>query len=917
MHNGFNLADTPGGVFGYFFQKSQDSSTPSAMVCSIVTDIMTSPTFSKSKGLFEAISSIEGLMDRYTKGTDCPLDMIWRILESLVAQSPAFALIVDGIDECAENEDVKKVLRHLGKMARTTDARIIVCSRYFKHIDQSLGSPAIISIEADQIAADIQSFVTAEIDRTQRLAEIKDRLLAKCAIHSQGMFLWARLMLDAIKAAPDVKTQLQTMESFPPGLDSVYAQFISKTGRGLDSAHLNIRRQFFTLIIGSFQFLTINDIGTAISLDVFRLCKDKNRELFDIETKLDNLCGPLVVTADGTARLIHASVKDYLTGFEKPTSLSINLDATTTNQFMATRCLCMLMLPEFNSRSLIADLLRQSMYKYSEAVDSAIAVEDPSTLQGFYKYAALNWHSHLVALPQAPLNTLKLVAKFFKSRQFVTWAESLFLLRGGLHGAPAMDVASYLKSWLVLQPPSLREIVPMNDYVESAYGQLVEDTKMANDFPLAIAFLHSRLAEYHAWMADISDSALNLLVTAAKGLDDQLGPHRMTLMALDALATGKNINTSLESLPRMVFLTLLRQGTLVRGLHEQAAQSHAEIRRQRIRILGPTHREVYMSMSYECLSNFHTLNFPEAQRLGEEASRGLLATGVPTTRLFLHNQLYLGYALEGQHKIQEAQVLYESAYATWMELNGPDDPSTLMTQSAMASTYRKLGRLTDAEHHYILCFAGRQRAMSLDNYLCVDLAISLAYVYHELHRNEEAGALLEICLPLEALKRSANFERVCQIKHLQALMLYDEDPAAAENLLYDLINASRGNRPPVNRELVWVRVTLARWLRNRGDTREALLLFQDLVEPVSPSYGTPLADEQCKLSEEGVNLIKAGLAIKARHLLESNGLRWVRNYYFDIVHGAPLTDTGWERGFLERGCDKLETLNARLERDNE
>jgi hypothetical protein len=67
-------------------------------------------------------------------------------------------------------------------------------------------------------------------------------------------------------------------------------------------------------------------------------------------------------------------------------------------------------------------------------------------------------------------------------------------------------------------------------------------------------------------------------------------------------------------------------------------------------------------------------------------------------------------------------------------------------------------------------------------------------------------------------------------------------------------------------------------LRNRGNPREALLLSQDLVEPVYPSYGTPLTDEQCELSEEGVNLIKAGLAIKARHLLESNNLRWVRNY---------------------------------------
>ena len=319
-------------------------------------------------------------------------------------------------------------------------------------------------------------------------------------------------------------------------------------------------------------------------------------------------------------------------------------------------------------------------------------------------------------------------------------------------------------------------------------------------------------------------------------------------------------------------------------------------------------------MSYEGLSNFHVLKFSEAQRLGEEASMGLLATGAPTTRLFLHNQLYLGYALEGQHKIHEALRLYESTYATWMNLNGPDDPSTLMTQSAMASTYRKLGRLSDAEHHYIVCFAGRQRAMSLDNYLCVDLAISLAYVYYELHRKEEAAALLEICLPLETLKRSAYFERVCQIKHLQAIMLYDDDPMAAENLLHDLMDVSKNQLPPVNREMVWVRITLASWLRHRGKANEALLLFQDLFISAFSPYEKIPANEQLKIVEEAVSLVKAGFAREARQLLGKNNLQWIRDWYFDIVHGAPLTDTAWERRFLpvDYTCEAVQPIGDEI-----
>jgi len=227
-----------------------------------------------------------------------------------------------------------------------------------------------------------------------------------------------------------------------------------------------------------------------------------------------------------------------------------------------------------------------------------------------------------------------------------------------------------------------------------------------------------------------------------------------------------------------------------------------------------------------------------------------------------------------------------------MELNGPDDPSTLMTQSAMASAYRKLGRLTDAERHYTICFAARQRAVGLDNYVCVDLAISLSYVYRELCRKGETAALLELCLPLETLKRPENFERVCQIKHLQALLLYDDDPQAAELSLRDLIAVAGRQRPPENRETMWVRLTLATWLRKSGRMRDALLLFGDLVTSTSSSPDgedsssrSPVTEKQCTIAE-GVRPVKAGLAHEAQQLLRKNGLKWIRDCAFHIIHGV-------------------------------
>lgn len=304
-----------------------------------------------------------------------------------------------------------------------------------------------------------------------------------------------------------------------------------------------------------------------------------------------------------------------------------------------------------------------------------------------------------------------------------------------------------------------------------------------------------------------------------------------------------------------------------------------------------------MSMSYECLSNLHLLRLEDAQSLGEEAAKGLLATGLPSTKGFLHNQLYLDYTLEAQGKTHEAMGIYEETYSLWMKLNGPNDPSTLMTQSAMASTYRKLGRLNEAERHYTICFAARQRAVGLDNYVCIDLAISLSYAYWELQRKEEALALMELCCPLETLQKDESFERFCQIKHLQAKLVYDDNHEEAEQILTQILETSRSKRPPANRETMWIRLTLAHYLRSHGKVTQASNLFKGITKRQSASASAEelTTTEHTGIAENAVRLMKAGKLGEAKGMLKTNDLMWVREGVFEIIHGGPLTDTAWSK----------------------
>lgn len=103
-----------------------------------------------------------------------------------------------------------------------------------------------------------------------------------------------------------------------------------------------------------------------------------------------------------------------------------------------------------------------------------------------------------------------------------------------------MEVASYLKAWLALQPPLTRDTVQMHHFMETPYSVLAQEFEQSRGYALEAAFLNSRFAEYFAWTGNLGPRGLQLLVLAADGLESQLGhTHRKTLAARDALATGR------------------------------------------------------------------------------------------------------------------------------------------------------------------------------------------------------------------------------------------------------------------------------------------------------------------------------------------------------------------------------------------
>lgn len=548
--NGFMTTEAPLGVFTYYFQKSDEASSPSALVCSLLVKLLQHPAITRTPNLHKATTTLGSFMTRYKTGTECPIDDTWAVLEALLRTSDRFAMIVDGIDECPNADDVKVLLGHLADLAQLPNAHVVVASRYREEYQMAMRNPVKVAMEATQVDADIRVMIRAKVkEHPSQLAHLGEKLEKKCDKDANGMFLWATLMVDDLLNTLNKRSQLKKLEAFPSGLHALYDQFLHTNGRGIDGAHLRIRREIFSLLTGCFVSLTVDEISEVLELDVNGLRIDENLRIFNLERKLHQLCAPLIIIRDGSVTLIHASVKDYFMRPRKSEHSELTYltpDAETTHQYILKRCLCILLLPAYAEDSMVAAVLRKCMAletEYGSDRNFSERTEIASTvLTGFYRYAALHWHLHLNAISHPSQTCLRMIARFFKSRQLVTWSESTFLLGGGYHGSPAMEAASHLKSWLALQPYSTREIVEMHHFMQTPFTELAKEFEKTKKFPLELAFLNARFAEYFAWTGILSAQGFQLLVLAAEGLEKQLGRiNQLTLNAYEALANGKAI----------------------------------------------------------------------------------------------------------------------------------------------------------------------------------------------------------------------------------------------------------------------------------------------------------------------------------------------------------------------------------------
>ena len=845
-----------------------------SLIASLVLQLCQDDAVAANPAFSRVLEKISRLSVAFPSAVACHLEKLLAILDEILALLSTFTVVVDALDECTDLEqNSPKLFGYLRGLASRSKARVILFSRPHPLLEGYFCNSHHITLDCSVILPDILHFVEQEIERNPKLQPLNADIVRKVSAQSQGMFLWARFFMDNMKNSTTPNQRRAMLLDFPKDLFAVYDRELKQNRAKLSEDELPTRSKIFHLLLAAATPLTAQDLSHTFSLGSTTESDDEGNEFDDPVAEVLRLTQPLAIISDGAVQFIHDTVREYLK--------SRGYSADDSNTFLALKSLNKLTQKQYQDWKYASSLLRKNLLAGNILGESLERTYKESV---FYNYACLNWHIHVTALSNPSDEILKKLAQFLIGTEFVTWSEVLFELKSRIGLGPQVQVYTMLLSWYDERSEKTKAKIPLQDFFVTSHEKLTKELKdVAKDNILPYLPL-LRLGQYFNTGARSHSElykAYEYKKEVAEGFTKYLGARNpFTLRAR----------------------TSLLQEYFTQQRFDEAERELAEVASIQLEVVGEDEADYFATLQLLGLAQFSVTKFQRAAVTLTRSIVGLRKLLSDTTPLLLVAELYKGYTLERQADLVGAQALYEGIWKRWEPIQGAKSPLALMVQTALGSVYRKIHEYDQSEKSLLEAWAAREALWSINVNVAVDSAIQLSVLYRETARGKKA---IEV---LDAISKSkvfaSDFERTCQVQHIRALVQLDRGnynrPRFALQRLLD--EATGAHRDKNNRELMWVRVTLADVLRQHGDCDEALLLFSDLVEkrpkpdaevPPSPSSldGEPEPHHQLIVAEKALRFIKQAEFDKAAMLLEENNLQWSRERDFYILQGGPITDT--------------------------
>ncbi|MCJ1249282.1 hypothetical protein MMC30_006505 [Trapelia coarctata] len=622
---------------------------------------------------------------RYITQADSPEN----IFVALLGLHQRVYLVIDGLDEATRIPDVLDSLLSISQTSQ--NLTLMVFSRDVPCINKRLSHAVHINLTPESTKPDIDKYVHDEIDKLEipeMTPHIKEHATRFLQDRANGMFLWATLMVDSLRASTSEQNFADTMADVPTGLTDLWLRGIHQLWQKSSNMR-GLARQTILWVCTAFVPLQWSELQCALALDLQAPNFLPERKPF-LQVTLD-LCSPFVsydITSQ-TIRPVHPSFHDFIFGCEVQDIAQLPERAFFCSKPEAHRMLSLHCLT----------YLTQAYSAHSNLI------EQPLT-----RYACLWWTKHLLATE--PCQELADAAETFLSLHrrawilhFLVWEKTTYplhilaryhtdLLNWSSHNSSMFNLTLDLASVIIdINKMRLHQRTTAFPYLDPlqqlAHSMTYFDNMMvardlarlltqANQLPPGISLFESALADQSTYSGtpDAPDSVwlLNVL-----GLlyDQQSLTEKATSIQERALAI---------------------QSTHLGVTHPETVWTQNELGRMY------RHQSRYAEAETMHLTALHTLRSLLPDPNQQSHSPEIAWTSSTLARVY-----------RKQHNPAASLPHLTSALKTRTHLIGPTHPHSLWLLSDIAQCHYELGDFDFAERYHREAMAGRTEVLGLEH----------------------------------------------------------------------------------------------------------------------------------------------------------------------------------------------------------
>ena len=626
--------------------------------------------------------------------------------------------IIDGLDECSNTvEDQVSFINRLSALFHAAKAttRLAVISRLDKCEIRDPSLWMSIQIQSSDVQEDIENFVSTRLEGSLVLNQHteKDRLLKRLVESSDGMILWAELMIKELEAG---HWNVDGVLSHPPrGLEAVYAVIFRRLST---SATITEVQYVLQLLLVAARPLRLDELAMGLALlkglrnhQDYTLRGNPDREGKDIIRRSSPL---LTIMPDKTVQLAHASLKEFL--LEREEGGRDVLDS-------ASEKFCF-KLTDLHSTvaSCLITYLSLECFKLEgqEEGSQAISFIGSSLLE----YSTLYLMTHSIQSPPSAELARKLVL-LFDSASGWQWLQRLVEVHGTSFGHLQI-MQSQLKSWS--KSPYIDDkyqdilggfllILAQQRYEDSKVFPAEHKTRLAAMCALADCYVEHGIF-YKGEELEIQVMEMRKRVLGADH------PHTLTSMS-NLTSTYRN-----------------------QGRWTEAEELDVQVMEMRKRVLGAEHPDTLTSMSNLASTYWDQGRWTEAEELDVqvmEMRKRVLGAEHPNTLTSMSN---LASTYMNQGRWTEAEELNVQVMEMRKRVLGAEHPHTLASMHNLASTYENQGRWTEAEELNVQVMEIRKRVLGVEHPDTLISMSNLAYTYKLQDRHDAAVELMKTVVDL-------------------------------------------------------------------------------------------------------------------------------------------------------------------------